>query len=259
MIDAWLDLPDWQIIAVLLGAFTLTGMLCVVVSFHRAARPTADQYKGVVAPFFVSAGTLFAVITAFLGNAVHESMRAANQAVMQERDGVVRIITLAEAQPHNPVIVDLPEQARAYVRSVLHHEWPLPSGRYRAPQTEAALQRMFTTVAHPDMGRTGGTAMQAAFIRALEEVSAGRITRLGLGRPGADNLRWIGVLLLGLLTQMSIAAVHLDRMRAQVLALLLSTAATVVALGVVATTERPFAGLLSVSRAPLEQLLLPDP
>ncbi len=51
---------------------------------------------------------------------------------------------------------------------------------------------------------------------------------------------------------------HLDRARAQVLALLLSTAATVTALAVVATTERPFTGLLTVSRAPLEHLLTPD-
>jgi hypothetical protein len=58
---------------------------------------------------------------------------------------------------------------------------------------------------------------------------------------------------------LSIAAVHLDRARAQVLALLLSTAGTVTALGVVATTERPFSGLLTVSRAPFEHVLTPDP
>jgi hypothetical protein len=27
MIDAWLDLPDWQIVAVLLVAFTFSGIL----------------------------------------------------------------------------------------------------------------------------------------------------------------------------------------------------------------------------------------
>ncbi len=258
MIDAWLDLPDWQIIAVLLVSFTFTGILCVAASFHRAARPIAERYKGVVAPFFVSAGTMFALMTAFLGNAVHESVRSATQAVMMEREGIVRIITLAEAQPNNPAIWALPDQARAYVRSVLTDEWPLPPGRYRAPQTEAALRQMFTTVAHHDMAVLGGNAVQAAFLRALEEISAGRIVRLGLSRPDADNLRWMGVLLLGLLTQLSIAAVHLDRARAQVLALLLSTAATVTALAVVATTERPFTGLLTVSRAPLEHLLAPD-
>jgi hypothetical protein len=259
MIDAWLDLPDWQIVAVLLVAFTFSGILCVAASFHPAARTTAETYKGVVAPFFASSSMLFALMTAFLGNAVRESMRSANQAVMMERDGLVRIITLAEAQPNNPAIWVLPDQARAYVRSVLADEWPLPPGRDHAPQTEAALRQMFTTVAHHDMAVLGGNAVQAAFLRALEEISAGRIIRLGLSRPDADNLRWMGVLLLGLLTQLSIAAVHLDRARAQVLALLLSTAGTVTALGVVATTERPFSGLLTVSRAPFEHVLTPDP
>lgn len=258
MINAWLDLPDWQIIAVLTGGFTLTGVLCVTLSFMGFARPVAVRYQGVVAPFFVSAGTLFALMTAFLGSAVHESVRSANLAVMQERAGALRIIVLAEAQPHNPAAKDLPDQARAYVRSVLNHEWPLPVGRYNAPQTEMALKRMFSTVAHHDMAAIGGTAIQSAFIRALEEISAGRIARLGLSRPDADNLRWLGVLILGLLTQFSVAAVHLDRVRAQVLAVLLSTAATITALGVVATTERPFSGFLSVSRAPLEHLLTPN-
>ncbi len=54
----------------------MTRILCGTWSFLRAARSTVVRNQGVVAPFFVSAGTLFALMTAFLGNAVHETVHA---------------------------------------------------------------------------------------------------------------------------------------------------------------------------------------
>lgn len=259
MIDLWLNQSDLSIIVTLTVGYGLSGVLCVVVSFLPAWRQAALRYNGVVAPFFVSAGTLFALMTAFLGSAVHDSVRNANQAVMQEREGALRIITLAEALPGNGPAGRLPDLTRTYIHSVLDHEWPLPAARFNAPQTEAALVGLLGAIADREIASTAGNAIQAAFLRAAEGISAGRVTRLGLSRPDADNLRWTGVLVLGLLTQLSVAAVHLDRLRPQVLALILSTSATIAALGVVATAERPFSGLLAVSREPLEQLVVPRP
>jgi hypothetical protein len=63
------------------------------------------------------------------------------------------------------------------------------------------------------------------------------------------------VLILGALTQISIAVVHLQRRNAQIAALVVFSAAVVVALGLIALQERPFQGPFQVGPGPLRQLL----
>lgn len=193
-------------------------------------------------------------MTAFLGNAVYDTVRTANQAVMQEREAAIQIIDLARARDETPAIARLPDLTRTYVKAVLAHEWNLPEQRFSAPEAERAYAALLDAIADPKIARVGGSAIQAALLRAAQDIGSARVVRLTLRSPRADHFRWIGVLLLGVLTQFSIAAVHLDRIRPQILALLLCTAAIVVSLGVIAMTERPFEGALSVSPGPLVQV-----
>jgi len=254
MIDQWLDMADWAMILVLALGYTGTGALAVALSFLPVFRPAALRYQGIVAPFFVSSGALFGLMTAFLGSAVYDTVRAANQSVMQEREAAIQIIDLAHARDDTPAIARLPDLTRAYVKTVLEHEWELSEQEFSAPEAERAYATLLDAIADREVGREGGNAIQAALLRAAQDIGSARVVRLTLRSPRADHYRWIGVLLLGVLMQFSVAAVHLDRVRPQVLALLLSTSATVVALGVIAITERPFQGGLSVSSEPLRQL-----
>lgn len=255
MIDRWLDLPDWMTILVLLLGYSGTAALCVGLSFLPMFRPAALRYQGIVAPFFVSCGALFGLMTAFLGSAVYDTVRTANQSVMQEREAAIQIIDLARVRDDTPSIARLPGLTQAYVKAVLEHEWNLAEHRFSSPEAERAYGALLDAIADPEIGRLGGNAVQAALLRTAQEIGSARVVRLTLRSPRADQFRWIGVLLLGVLTQFSIAAVHLDRIRPQILALLLSTGAIVVSLGVIAVTERPFDGALAVSAEPLIQVI----
>lgn len=255
MIDQWLDLPDWAMFLVLAAGYTCTGAVAVGLSFLPVFRPMAVRCQGVVAPFFVSAGALFGLMTAFLGSAVYDTVRQANQTAMQEREAAIQIIDLARVREDIPAIARLPDLTRAYLNTVLEHEWHPSDKRFSAPEAERAYSALLDTIADPEVGRAGGNAIQAAFLRAAQEISSARVVRLTLRSPRADHFRWAGVLLLGVVTQFSIAVVHLDRIRPQLLALFLSTCAAVVALGVIAVTERPFDGALAVSAEPLRQVV----
>ncbi|MGB7259514.1 MAG: hypothetical protein WBD48_15675, partial [Pseudolabrys sp.] len=58
-----------------------------------------------------------------------------------------------------------------------------------------------------------------------------------------------------LMTQVSIGIVHLERPRANALALAIFSIAAVVALSMIAEQESPFDGTLQVSKTPLENVL----
>ena len=63
------------------------------------------------------------------------------------------------------------------------------------------------------------------------------------------------VLLLGIMTQIAIELVLLHKRAAQTAALTVFTVAAVVALGLIALQERPFAGEVRIAPVPLQDVL----
>lgn len=255
MIDRWLDQPDWIIVGSLLVGYGLTAYLCVAISFLQRWRPVVTTFQGIVGPFFVPITGLFALMVAFLGNGAHETLRDASSAVLRERDGAVEIMQIARALPPDSPAARLTGLTRDYLRSVVDSEWELPRGHIGSPETEAAMQRLRAVAIDPAIERQFGAALQRELIDAVAEIGRGRLARLAVSNAVTDELRWIGVLLIGVLSQMAIAAVHLEKRRPQVLALVLATLAAAASLGVIAMSERPFLGLYAMPPTPLQQLL----
>jgi hypothetical protein len=147
LLSAWLGLPAWGIHLTLSILYLTTAGVIHWVSFRAIKRQNVLSFAGLVPPFFVAPGIIFALITAFLANDVWARERQASVLLLDERDGV----------------------------------------------------------------------------RAVFALRAG--------------------------------AVHLDRSRPQILALLIFTASAVVALGLIAVCEQPFQGSHQKSPAPLQELL----
>lgn len=63
------------------------------------------------------------------------------------------------------------------------------------------------------------------------------------------------MLILGVMTQIAIGVMHLERRGAQAAALVVFSLAAVVTLGLIALQEHPFDGAFRVTPAPLEDLL----
>jgi hypothetical protein len=204
-------------------------------------------------PFFTTANTLFALMIAFLGAGVWESYRTAVQTVLHEREGIVAVIELANAVPSEAT--RLRERVNNYVASVIDDEWRQRPIGHGSDHTDAALLALLGATASQQTGVAAGPAVQAALLNAVERISAARSTRLMLMHAPNDSPRWIAVLLLALLTQVSVAVAHLDRARCQIVALGLSTAAAIIALALVAMLERPFDGTNQVSLEPLRQAI----
>ena len=250
--DRFLALPGWAILLALLLGFGTTGLALHRISFTWRGSARWASFIGVVAPFLTAPQALFALTAVFLASEAWQHDDLANRILLEERDAGLVLRSLSHAIPADgaPVRAAL----RAYVDSVLTDEWPVELGT-GAPRTASLLDALLDTVADPAIVKSASPAVQGELVAEVLRIREARSGRLALRSDPADDLKWGGALGLALVAQVGIASVHLERARAQALALAIYTAGLVIMLGVVAMCERPFHGSHIVSPAPLRELL----
>ena len=102
------------------------------------------------------------------------------------------------------------------------------------PEAEAALDALFREVLTRSVQRTGNPVVERARIDLALKLRTLHATRLSLAADRTDELKWLILLILGVVAQLAIAVVHLERPRPQIGALAIFSAAVVIALGLVA-------------------------
>jgi hypothetical protein len=240
MIELWLRSGTVGIVLIPLVLLYLIAAGIVWLTHLSPARPFFASCIGIVGPFFVSVAVLFGLFAAFLANDVQRRDAEAKAAVFREADGVRTILRLSEAlgAPGNPVKV----AALGYAQAVLTKEWPAMRELNSSTEDLGALRNLTAAVLAPELTAAAPPAAHQAMLDGLVEVRQARLERLTLTTGASDSMNWLAMLILGLLTQVSVAVVQLERLRPQALALFIFTtafAATVVLIGL---SERPFSG-----------------
>jgi hypothetical protein len=232
--NIWLDMPVWGIFGSLAGLFSALGLLIHGLCFSERMRPRSSTFAGVVAPFFGSVAILFSLLTGFLANEVWERNRQAGRAIMAERDGLLAVhaISLAAASDMREIRIAVQDYAKALVDD----EWPRMMDQEGSVKAGQELLNLLTLVSNPKVSTDAGQAAQGAL---LDTVLKLRSTRI----------------ILGLITQVAIAIVHLEKPKAQAAALTIFSVAAVITLGLVAVRERPFDGPLRFSPEPVQEAL----
>jgi hypothetical protein len=253
LIRAWLDLPAGVAFLVLAACLAAVTTTIHWLSFGRATRPWAQSITGVVAPYAGVLAVLFSLLTSFLANDVWERERQAERAVLAERDGLMAAHELSAAAAAD--MAGLRDALRSYARVVVVEEWPRMAEGSSSAAADAALDALLREVANPRVAAAAGQAVHGALLGSLLQVRRARDDRLLLSGDQADVTKWAAVLILALLTLIALGIVHLERPRAQLAALIVFAVATAATLGLVATRERPFAGAVLISPAPLEEVL----
>ncbi|MCW3476639.1 bestrophin-like domain [Limobrevibacterium gyesilva] len=249
MIEFWLGLPGVLIFAALFVFYAATAAAMSWVAFGSPWRVATQSLKGIVGPFFASVGILFALQTGFLGNEVATRNRLASQAVVAESAAVARVHALSVASASD--MAGIRAALQGYVDAVVNDEWSRMSAQMRSERAEAAITGLLQEVSDPRVAADAGQAVHVALLNAVVQVGAARSDRLALASDSTGELKWLSVLVLGVITQLGIALVHLERVRAQVAALAVFSAGAIVVLSLIALQEVPFAGAVQVSPGPL--------
>ena len=248
---AWLALPVPALFAILLAFYLGAAALMVWLSFRSSLSGRIQSFKGVVAPFFGSTGIIFGLLIAFLSNDIWERNRQAERIVMTESDTLIALYSLSAASGSDTK--SLRSAIRGYVSAVIDDEWPRLALQERSPQTDAALNALLREVALP--GTSKDVGVQRTMLDMVLRVRAAHEDRVVLSNDRTVVTKWVAVLLLALITQVAIAAVHLEKPRPQIAALFIFTLAAVSVLGLLAVHEAPFEPPIFVPPGPIADVL----
>ena len=253
MIRAWLDLPSFGIFVTLGLLYYGSTLALWAIVFHTGLRRRIHSLNGLVAPFFSSVAILFGLLTGFLANDVGDRNRQAVRAVQAEAGELRNVYTLSVASASDMKTIRI--ALKAYVTSVVNDEWPsVLRGGGASPSTEAAYDDLLREVSDPAITRDSSGPVHVALLSATVRAGTARTDRLSLAADLTNDLKWISVLILGVITQIALALVHLERPRAMLTALTVFASGAIVALGLIALQEHPFDGAFRVSPDPIARL-----
>jgi hypothetical protein len=253
MIEAWLDLPSVGVFGVLALLYLCTGALIAAAAFGAVLGPRMKLIDGVVAPFFGAIAVLFALLTGFLANDIGDRNRQATRAVQAEAAELRNVFTLSVASASDMRAIR--DDWTAYIKAATGDEWSAMTVGMSAPSVNTAYDNLLREVSHPKIADEAGAAVHAALLNAAVRVGTARSERLALASDNTSELKWAIVLILGVMTQIAIGMVHLQKRNAHVAALTVFSVAAVCTLGLIALQEHPFAGSVRLSPAPLQELL----
>jgi hypothetical protein len=214
-------------------------------------RGRIQSFKGVVAPFFGSTAIIFGLLIAFLSNDIWDRNKQAEHLIFAESDTLVALYSLSAASG-----VDnqgLRTAIRSYVTAVIEDEWPRLAVQQRSAQADAALNALLREVAATGVGKD--VSVQRTMLDMALRVRAAHEDRVVLSNDRTVVTKWIAVLLLALITQLSIAVVHLEKPRPQAAALVIFTLAAVSILGLLAVHEAPFEPPVFIPPGPIADVL----
>lgn len=257
-IQWWVNQSDAVIVLSLMALFLSLSALIVWACFHTRLVAFVRSFKGIVAPFIAVGSLLFALVTGFLGASTWGRFNEADVATREEAAAALHLIGLGQTLPafREAGFGDLTDD---YLQTVVSKEWPGLGRREQSAEATMAFQRLRAKVLEVVAGNAGGAVLSEELLRAFNELSRARLKRVSIAQAGVHSVRWIGVVMLGLLAQVGIAVVHLDHKRAMSLALFISSLVFVTALSMIALSESAFSGSMSVSSTPLQRALDRDP
>jgi hypothetical protein len=248
---AWLSLPVVALFASLFAFYVATAALLVWLSFRSRLSERILSFKGLVAPFFVSTATIFGLLVGFLSNDIWERNKQASRVVLTESDTLLALYSLGTASGSDDG--GLRTAIRGYVRAVVDDEWPRLAVQQRSAKTDEALNALLREVAQPAASKEA--VIQRTMLDMVLRIRAAHEDRVVLSNDRTMVTKWLAVLLLALITQIALAAVHLEKPRPQLAALLIFTLAAVSVLGLLAIHEAPFEPPVFVPPGPIIDVL----
>ena len=248
---AWLGLPIVALFASLFAFYFAAAALLVWLSFRSRWSARIQSYKGLVAPFFVSIATIFSLLVGFLSSDVWERNKQASRVVLTESETLVALHSVGAASGIDDK--SLRTAIRTYVLAVVEDEWPRLADQERSARADAALNALLREVAQHDASKD--PVVQRTMLDMVLRIRAAHEDRVVLSNDRTMVTKWAAVLLLALMTQIAIAAVHLEKPRPQLAALLIFTFAAVSILGLLAVHEAPFEPPVFVPPGPIGDVL----
>ncbi|MGH8012248.1 MAG: hypothetical protein ACREQ4_07110 [Candidatus Binataceae bacterium] len=181
--------PTWLWAPILI--VLITGLACLgLVIFHRLVRLEVRRAHNELAGFmFAAISVTYAVLLAFIAIATWESYTHAEQIVDLEADYVGSIYRDTQGLPPD-VGASIRGDARLYIKTVIHDEWPAQQAGQTPTQAWEPLRRLHSVIVTMHPFDIGEAVIQAELLRTLNGLYRARATRLSAAQGHVPEMVW---------------------------------------------------------------------
>lgn len=256
LMDTYISTLPTLPLALLIGVcvFSVAGAVFFVIGqmsrrWGAALSLISPQLLAVVA-------ILYALFTGFLGNNVWNNNTQAQRVVAEEARALDAALLLSKGLQD-----DLRTAVRLwvadYVKVVTEKEWPAMAGGGVDSTPYAVLYQALEAVLLNEPESRGQISSQTKVIDALNATLAARAQRIQLSQERVGPIKWVVMMVLGVLLLAASGLLHHSNRLTLALALGVCAAGISTTLLPIVAYDRPFMGERAVSPMPLKFLTIP--
>ncbi|MEI8393610.1 MAG: DUF4239 domain-containing protein [Rhodospirillaceae bacterium] len=197
------------------------------------------EFRGVVAPFIGIPGILFALNLVFLANDTWIAHDRAQSAVYQEASALSSIMVVAKLLP-DPAKTNIMTIVKQYVSDVVDIEWDKLSRREIEYSTYNDIDALVSIVMDRSVSEEVNGNTHKYIISQLEKLKESHLQRVILSKTHINSLKWLSMAFLGFITMISIVMVHVDQVKAELIAVLIFASAATPTAVIVLIQGNPF-------------------
>ncbi len=203
---------------------------------------------------------LFALMMAFSAAGIWNDTLQASSAVQREANALENVLALAGSLPED-LTKAVKSSVREYGRGVVERDWPAMkrSVDVNDPVYDVA-DKILIDLIHmlsAEQQRIASSSIIAPLVGQIIEARSARRARVALSSAGVSVVQWLAMLLLALGALTAIAVCHYHHFGMQLVGMHLYVFAATAAFFVILAHDRPFVGAISVSPAPILELVAP--
>ncbi len=224
-----------------LAIFALHGVfvLFAALFFMRVLAGGASDLSSMapVGPSFAAITSIFAVVVGFHAASIWAHRQNAERAFTQSQSAIYRMDDVLS--PAGVGAKEIRTALHQYVDAAVHDEWLGLGNRRMSDKAEQAFLAL--EIALLKQGSSLPTTTQSQLMGLFGDLSKARTERLWIGSHHTEGYAWLAVLLLGFMSHLAIAAIHVDKQRAGRIMLCLfaiTTTVTYWCLGIIADPYR---------------------
>lgn len=184
--------PVVFVLALAVCAALYAGLIWLVRSIVK--HHVLEGHNDVLAPLFLTAGTLYAVLLAFLVIAVWESHGAAQDNSAEEASTLATMYRQTVAMPANEQR-EMRARLREYTEAVIKDEWPIQAATGGAsPKARAAVAQIYRTYGAISP-QEQAAPVSVEFLHTFSTVAADRNRRTLQANEQLPPILWAGLLI----------------------------------------------------------------
>jgi hypothetical protein len=213
----------------------------------------AEGHNDVLAPIFVTAGTIYAVLIGFLVIIVWEQYVSTKAVVADEASALTIMYRQTDGMPSGER-QQMRQILRDYTNAVVNDEWLLQAHGATSPKVDAAISTLYGTFGNLDSA-TADSAINSDFVRNASAVAANRNKRILQSEDRFPGVLWFGLMLGGVLVVSMSFLLYMQRLWLHVLMSSALASLIGVLLFILIVLNHPLSGQLAITTHDYESAL----